>query len=207
MGKHFAVHAAHRHDIIPAGTVRLETNMRTYGATWTKATAIENLDEDKTHATFFKLVQDAFVPFEFAEGPSPVARCAIPPRFLAEYAAHLVDNELTDLVALEVGDFAKCNEKSSEGTAELEIQWGNNDAFTINVPVSILTEAITELIPTGWNTNSARLGNSDADPPAGTHYAKVTTPKDTHKVFVDSADPVTEELLFQKLAEGGFIKA
>jgi hypothetical protein len=35
--------------------VRIEANMRTNRATWTKATTIENLDDGNMYAMFFKL--------------------------------------------------------------------------------------------------------------------------------------------------------
>ena len=78
------------------------------GSTWTKPIAIESLDASKRHATLFKVGQDGSVPFEFAEGPSPLDVTMIPAASSPLFASYIVKHELADLTILEVGDFTKC---------------------------------------------------------------------------------------------------
>ena len=214
MGQYFGIHSAHRHDKIPLGTVRLERDLGIGESTWTKATAIEDVDLNNIHATAFKLAHNALVAFEFAEGPSPTAGTHIPPQFLGDIATYLDENDIANQVVLEVKDFAKRDAKDFEPTAEIEIQWGKTEAFTVVLPISTRAEAsqgIATLTPTGWNLCHVPLGTtpSDPDPPAGEHYEKVVVgpKKDTHKVIYTSSAPVTPDLLCQALAELGFIKA
>ncbi|KAH7108606.1 hypothetical protein B0J13DRAFT_490265 [Dactylonectria estremocensis] len=214
MGQYFGVHSAHRHDKIPIGTVRLERDLGIEESTWTKATAIENVDLGNIHATAFKLTQNALVAFEFAEGPSPTAGINITPQFLGDIATYLAKNDITNQVVLEVKDFAKRDAKGFEPTAEIEIQWGKTEAFTVVLPISARAEAsrgIATLTPTGWNLRHVATGTapSDPEPPAGEHYERVVVgpKKDTHKVIYTSNAPVTPNLLRQALAELGFIKA
>ena len=54
IGHHFGIHAAHRHDAIPVGSVRFQADMGTSGFSWTKPIAIESPDASKMYATFFK---------------------------------------------------------------------------------------------------------------------------------------------------------
>lgn len=75
MGDLFGVHSLYRHDAVPGTTIRLEAAAPGIdGMNWTRATPIdvELLAQDKIHATFFKVEDNTLVPFEFAEGPSPL---------------------------------------------------------------------------------------------------------------------------------------
>jgi hypothetical protein len=203
MGDHFGVHAAHRHDAIPVGTVRLEADIGINGFTLTKPTSIESADASKMHATLFKVGQDGLVPFEFTEGPSPLDVTKVPAAFLAEFAAYIAKHELADLIVLEVGDFTKCAGIDSKSKAEIEVQWGENTPFTVVVPTAFLKPGAGDLIGTGWNVPGAVEPDGEPDP--GTHWLKVDRPKDTHKVYVDSVEPVTPELLVKALGEQGII--
>ncbi|KAF7419355.1 hypothetical protein PC9H_001942 [Pleurotus ostreatus] len=192
MSHFFGIHSAHRHGMLPNDTVRLEEDMGINGLTWNRATDIHNLNTRDIHTTFFKVNEAGLAPFEFAAGPSPVAGEEIPSEFLSEFATYVKDKGLTGLVSLEVGNFAAGQVK----TAELEIQWGDKELLTVTVPVPALINAGMELVPTGWN-----LSPRDA----GTHWAKLTKPVNTHRVFFDSTESVTPELLFVKLMEMGLI--
>ncbi|KAK7394033.1 hypothetical protein QQX98_013182 [Neonectria punicea] len=215
MGQYFGVHSAHRHDKIPFGTVRLKRDLGIEESTWTNATAIENVNLDNIHATAFKLTQNTLVAFEFAEGPSPTSGITITPQFLGDIVTYLAENDITNQVVLEVKDFTKRDAKGFEPTAEIEIQWGKKESFTVVLPISARAEAsrgIATLTPTGWNLRHVAPGTAPSDPepePAGEHYEKVVVgpKKDTHKVIYTSNAPVTPELLRQALAELGFIKA
>jgi len=199
MGDHIGIHAAHRHDSIPPGTVRFEADMGINGFTWTKPTAIETPDASKMHATFFKVDQGSLVPFEFAEGPSPVDVTKIPAGFLPEFAGYLAKHDLTNVIAMQVGDFAKRDGADPKSTAEVEINWGQDLRFTVVVPTSILKAGTEKLIPTGWNVPAA--GDPEGEPPAGEHWNPVTTPKNTHKVHVDGIQPLTPDTLIKALVE------
>lgn len=198
VGHFFGIHSAHRHGVLPNATVRLEEDMGINGITWNRATDIHNLNTRDIHATFFKVNEAGLVPFEFAAGPSPVAGKEIPSEFLSEFATYVKDKELTGLVSLEVGNFSAGQVK----TAELEIQWGDKELFTVTMPVPALVNAGMELVPTRWNLSPRDAGNK---PDPGTHWAKVTKPVNTHRVFFDSTESVTPELLFVKLTEMGLI--
>ena len=205
MGDHIGIHAAHRHDVIPAGTVRFEADMGIDGFTWTKPTAIETPDASKMHATFFKVGQDGLVPFEFAEGPSPVDVTKIPAEFIPEFAGYLTKHDLTNVIAMQVGDFAKRDGVDPKSTAEVEIHWGQDLRFTVVMPTSVLKAGIEKLVATGWNVPAA--GDPEGDPPKGQHWLPVTSPKNTHKVYVDDIEPLTPDALIQVLVEQEVIVA
>lgn len=175
------------------------------GFTWNRACAIKNLDDTEIHATFFKVSEMGLVPFEFAEGPSPVAGSEITVEFLSELATYLIGNRLTDLMALEVGNFAISQAK----TAELDIQWGTAESFTVVIPFFVLPDELADLVPTGWNVTRSGVGEvpcaPNREPDAGTTWAAVIKPKNTHKVFVNSTSRVTPGLLTTKLVDMGII--
>ncbi|KAL8739643.1 MAG: hypothetical protein Q9190_007572 [Brigantiaea leucoxantha] len=105
MGDLFGVHSLHRHDAVPEMTIRLEATAPGIASmNWTRATPIndELLAQDKIHATFFKVQGNTLVPFEFAEGPSPLKDQDISPQLLIDVAKYLSENDLTDLIAIEV---------------------------------------------------------------------------------------------------------
>ena len=113
--------------------------MGTNGFTWNRAAMVgDRVNANSMHATFFKVDAHGLAPFEFAKGPSPIDKnnINIPPEFVTEFAMYLIANELTSLMALEVGDFA--HRDPDVKTAELEVQWGDTAPFTIVVPVSFL---------------------------------------------------------------------
>lgn len=188
MGAYFRVHSAHSHGTIPDGTVRLEADMGTNGMKWNRATAIENLAANQMRPTIFKLAGKKWIPVEFAKGP-------------------------TDLMVLEVGDFAKDGDMGSEKVAELEIQWGSAETLTVVVPVHLLADrALVHLIPTGWNVKANAIGSGSAahdpeQPDPGTYWVSLTRPQNTHKVFFGSAETVTAQLPAEKLVEMGFISS
>lgn len=158
MGDNFRIHSLHRHTKLPANTIRLETDAGKMGYTWANATSIDRVDLDRVHPTFFKLDEGSWVAFEFAEGPLPIASEAITEDFLSQVTGYMVNNELCDMLALELGQFAKCRAKKDLATTEIEVQWGDSgEAFTICVPVKDLADSggkehhQQRLVPTGWN--------------------------------------------------------
>ncbi|KIY52328.1 hypothetical protein FISHEDRAFT_35476, partial [Fistulina hepatica ATCC 64428] len=203
MGDVFGIHALHSHCALPVGTVRLESNVSLKGLTWTKATVIEKPDADNMHATFFKFNEDSVVTFEFAEGPSPFNMAKIPAEFISNIGSFLVKHDLTNIIALEVGNFAKSDGVEPEPTAEIEVQWGQDIPFTVVVPTSVLKQGVDNLIPTGWHVPAT--GVPDGKPPAGEHWNKVITPKETHKVHYDGIEPLTPANLVKMLVEQDII--
>ena len=203
MGDVFGIHALHSHGALPVGTVRLESNVGLKGLTWTKATVVEKPDADNMHATFFKFSEDGVVPFEFAEGPSPLDMGRIPAEFIPKIGTYLAEHDLTNVITLQVGNFAKPDGVEPELTGEIELQWGQDILFTVVVPTSILKQGVESLIPTGWHVPAT--GVPDGEPPAGEHWNKVITPKETHKVHYDGAEPLIPDTLVKVLVEQGII--
>lgn len=122
MGDKFRIHSLHRHTMLPNNSIRFETVAGETGYKWANATPIEDVDLNKAHPTFFKLHDGRLVPFEFAEGPLPIAIETIPEAFFVEFATYVAQNKLADMVALELGDFADCRRRKDSVTAEIEVQ-------------------------------------------------------------------------------------
>ncbi|KAL6814032.1 hypothetical protein V8C40DRAFT_283138 [Trichoderma camerunense] len=205
MGHVVRAHSAHRHAIIPDGTVRLDTAMGVHGFTWNRATEIKVLDVNKIHATFFKITENGLVPIEFAAGPSPIAKADISAEFVAQFATYIMDNGLDSLIALEIGNFAKL----PTTMAEMEIQWDTEEPFTLNLPASVINVDVMELIPTSWNVKANNQesvpSGSDSNPRPGTYYAAVIRPVNTHKVFFSGRGPLVPENVTKTLVEMGLL--
>ena len=220
MGDNFRIHSLHRHTKLPANTIRLETDAGKTGYTWANATSIDRVDLGRIHPTFFKLHEGRWVAFEFVEGPLPIAAEAITEDLLNQVAVYMVDNGLGDVLALELGQFAKCRAKKDLATTEIEVQWGDGgEPFTICVPVKDLADAggkehhyQQRQVPTGWNVPVRDGGgprDSSPDKPApGTHWNGSTKADGTktHKVHVDSTEPVTPELAVRELVRMGHLR-
>jgi len=218
MGDNFRLHSLHRHTLLPDHTIRLETDAGKTGYKWAKATPIKDVDQIKLHPTFFKFHDGAWVPFEFAEGPLPINVDVIPAGFFSEVAAYLVQNQLTDMIALELGHFTNCRRQEDSATAEIEVQWGEGgEPFTLSVSAKDLVDVDGKehrLVPTGWNVTVSSGGPRDPDPapPAGTYYneAKKSDGSVTHKVHVRggnrSSKDVTAEQVVQELVGMGIIR-
>lgn len=141
------------------------------GVSWARTAQVDRFDRGKLYATAFELSQNALVPLEFAEGPSPVDLTKIPLEFLAEFANSLTENHITNELVL-----AKRDAKGLQSTAEVETQWGETLPFTVVMPVSLLIDD-TNLIVTGWNT-SLSVPVQKSEPAAGEHWDPiVSSPK------------------------------
>ncbi|KAG6863311.1 hypothetical protein C0991_006798 [Blastosporella zonata] len=197
MGDVFAIHSLHSHGALPVGTIRLESNVGLKGLTWTKATVIEKPDADNMHATFFKFNEDSVIPFEFAEGPSPFDMAKIPAQFISDIGTYLVKHNLTNVIALQVGNFSKSDGVEPEPTAEIEVQWGQDMPFTVVVPTSVLKQGFDSLIPTGWHVPATGVPDK---PPSGEHWNKVLN-VNTHKVHYSGIEPLTPAMLVKVLVE------
>ena len=181
---------------------------------WNRATPTTEglLAKDEIHATFFKVEGDTLVAFEFAKGLSPFKGQKLPPQFLTDVIAYFIKHDLTNLIAIEVGDFTKARVMDAVPTGELEVVWGSTEEkFTVVVSLDRIVEGVVEPVPTGWNVKDGSPKSMDAEPPAGQSWAKaVVGTKETHKVFVSkshNAETVTPELLNKVLVDLGLIKA
>ncbi|WVO16390.1 hypothetical protein L204_104065 [Cryptococcus depauperatus] len=205
MANFFAVHSLHNHGAIPDKTIRLEAGLPGFdGITWNRATDInDQLLAQKTHPTLFRVNGADVVAIEFAEGPSPIEASAIPTAFMVAMVKYLTENGLTDLIAIQLGDFTKAGAKR---TSELEVVWGAKETLTVVLPFEQMVETALNPVPTGWN---ARDIITHPDPPAGEHWneAKKSDGTITHKVHVDSTEPITPEKLMEALTTLGYCKA
>ncbi|KXJ89676.1 hypothetical protein Micbo1qcDRAFT_212099 [Microdochium bolleyi] len=216
MGNVFGIHSLHRHDKVPEKTIRLEADVPGVpNMKWNRATAIDKalLTGDNMHATFFKVEGDSLVAFEFAEGASPLNGKDVPCQFIADMVRYLTEHTLTNVIAIEVGDYSKVRGTDTVASGELEVVWGpTQERFTVVVPLDHIVEGAVNPVLTGWNVKDGTLENVDADPPAGQVWAEaVVGTKKTHKVFINKSHgdegDVTPELLQKALVDMGVIAA
>ncbi|KAM3456696.1 hypothetical protein MY3296_001651 [Beauveria thailandica] len=182
MGGLFGVHSLHRHDAVPDKTIRLESGAPGIdGMSWTRATAITSdlLAPDKIHANFFKVQGSAIIPFEFSK----------------------------DLIAIEVKDFTKKSNGDDRRTSELDIVWGTAETLTLILPFNRMIEKVTNPVPTGWSMQYCNPEADPSQPGPGEHWNQATKSNGsvTHKVHVDSAEPISAELLYASLVEQGYV--
>ncbi|KAL9030820.1 MAG: hypothetical protein Q9196_001095 [Gyalolechia fulgens] len=164
MGDYFGVHSLHRHDEVPGKTVRLEADLPSVPSMkWTRATpnTKELLVKDKMRPTFFKVEGDSLVAFEFAMGPSPFSRQKLSHQFITDVY------DLTNLIALELGDFTEARAMNQVPTGELEVVWGSIEKFTVSLPLNRMREGVVKPVFTGWNVKDDHPENVDSEPPAG----------------------------------------
>lgn len=221
MGDNFRIHSLHRHTMLPNGTIRLETDAGKTGYKWANAMPITDVDLAQVHPTFFKFHDGALVPFEFAQGPLPVAVDAIPAAFLSEFVQYLVQHQLADMIALELGSFASCRRQKDSATAEIEVQWGDGgEPFTLCVSAKEVLGVDgkeSRLIPTGWNVPATNPSGvqmpAPETPDPGTYWqSKTVKGVQTHMVFVgggngrNSSNLVTPELVVKELVGMGIIR-
>ncbi|KAJ0160639.1 hypothetical protein CTA2_7606 [Colletotrichum tanaceti] len=207
MGGLFGVHSLHRHDAVPEKMIRLEAAAPGIdGMNWTRATPItgELLTEEEIHATFFKVQDGTLIPFEFAKGPSPLKNHKISPQFIIEIAKYLFEHDLTDLISIEVKDFTKACAGDEKRTSELDVVWGTTESLTVVLPFSRMVYGVTNPVPTGWSVQDY----SPAEGPGPGEHWNESTKSDgtkTHKVHVDSVEPITPKLLNDALVNLGYI--
>ncbi|KAF2222754.1 hypothetical protein BDZ85DRAFT_250611 [Elsinoe ampelina] len=208
MADHFGVHSLHNHGPIPEKTICLETDLPGYeNIKWNRSTPVtDQLLTQKIHPTLFRVNGADVIPFEFALGPSPIDASAIPKAFVADLVEYLTENDLTDLIAIQLGDFTKAG--AAEGiqrTSELEVDWGAKETLTVILPFERMVDAALNPVPTGWN---AANDIEHSSPPAGEHWneSKKADGSVTHKVHVDSTEAITPANLMQALIRVGYCK-
>jgi hypothetical protein len=193
----FGFHRVHRHDIIPNDTVRLESDLGIVPGKWNRATPTESLDLSNIHPVVMKFFpeQEELVPYELAEGPSPVTMTAEVDEFVKDFTGYLIKHNLSEHFALEVIDPAKAGQPV-ECKAELEVV----DVGTVVLPMSMMVSK-DSIVATGWPSPLQPTDGEGDDPPPGTTYAKKVT--GTHQVFtnnqVDAAEKLVDELVRQNI--------
>lgn len=217
MDLYFGIHSLHRHGSIPDKTIRLETDLELPGGNmggsfkWNRATPItDQLLAQQTHATLIKVEGTGLVPVEFAPGPPPIPADSIPGKFVVDMVGYLRDHGLTDLIAIQFGNF-----DGAGRTSELEVDWpitGEDvEQLTVVLPFDRMVKEHSTPVPTGWNARgiAGPDAGSDADPPAGEHWNKSTKPGGavTHKVHYDSIEPLSPDNLVAGLVRLGYLKA
>jgi len=195
----FGFHLVHRHDPIPDGTVRLESSLVVVPGKWNRATPTKSLDLNNMHPVVIKYFpgKEELIPYELAEGPSPVAMTAKVDAFVKDFTGYLAEHNLSEKFALEVVDPAKAGQPVG-CNAELEVV----DVGTVVLPVSMMVSK-DFTIATGWPSLLQPADGEGDDPPAGTYYLK--TDHGTHKV-IPKANSMTAEGLIAELVSQGHIK-
>jgi hypothetical protein len=178
---------------------------------WTRATPIadELLAQDKIHATFYKVEDKVLVPFEFAAGPSPLKGREIPQQFIRDVARYLFEHDLTNLIAIEVGDFTKAPGEGPKRTSELEVVWNWGEKLTVTLPYDKMVEGVTNPVPTGWQVQDQDQNPEEPEGPGPNEHWNESTKPDgtkTHKVHVGNSSSITPQLLNNALVQQGIIK-
>ncbi|KAK2596799.1 hypothetical protein QQS21_006128 [Conoideocrella luteorostrata] len=206
LGDLFGVHSLHRHDAVAEKTICLDAAAPGIdGINWTRATPIDSelLAQDKIHATF-KVQGSTLIPFEFAEGPSPLKGQNIPPQFIFKVAKYLSEHDLTDLISIEVKDFTKACAGDDKRSSELDVVWGTTEALTVVLPFDRMVKGVTNPVPMGWNPQGYNP-ESDSDGPGPGEHWNESTKSDGTKTHVDRDEPISPELLYDSLVNQGYV--
>ncbi|KAI3390391.1 hypothetical protein diail_9821, partial [Diaporthe ilicicola] len=194
-----AVHLLHSHEPLKPGEVKLENKLETVPGKWMRPVTTASLDPASIHGLAFKVELKGgknetlcLTPYEFAKGPSPVAKddntvldCMM---VLANY---IIQRDLADVFALQ---FVERDGLAAIPTAEIEI--GGLGTITLPQPM----QKIGRLVPVSWPNPTDPKGHPDGPGP-GEHWNTSTRPDGTktHKVHVDNVD--TEEGVLDSLAK------
>ena len=143
----------------------------------------------------------------FAEGPSPLKEQNIPPQLISDVAKYLSENDLTDLISIDVKDFAKPCAGGDKRTSELDVVWGTTESLTVVLPFDWMVKGVTNPVPTGWNVRDYNPASDPSGPGPGEHWNEATKPDGTktHKVHVDSVEATSPKLLHDSLVEQGYV--
>jgi hypothetical protein len=70
-----------------------------------------------------------------------------------------------------------------------------------------MVKGVTNPVPTGWNPRDYNPESDPEGPGPGEHWNESTKPDGTktHKVHVDSVEPISPELLYDSLVKQGYI--
>ncbi|KAH6712139.1 hypothetical protein BKA61DRAFT_675935 [Leptodontidium sp. MPI-SDFR-AT-0119] len=193
-----AVHLLHSHEPLKPGEVKLENKLETVPGTWMRPVPAASLDPSSIHGIAFKIELKnetlCLIPYEFAKGPSPVAKDdKTVLDFMTELANYIIQRGLTDVFALQ---FVELGGLAAIPTAEIEV----GGLGTITLPQSM--QKIGRLVPVSWPNPADPTAHPDGPGP-GEHWNEATKSDGTktHKVHVDNAK--TEEGVLESLAKMG----
>jgi len=198
-----AVHLLHSHEPLKPGEVKLENKLETSPGKWMRPVPAASLDPASIHGLAFKIDPKGgenetlyLIPYEFAKGPSPVAKddkkvldC------MTELANYIFQRGLADVFALQ---FVERDGLAAIPTAEIEV----GGLGTITLPQSM--QKIGSLVPVSWPNPADPMAHPDGPGP-GEHWNAATKPDGTksHKVHVDNIE--TEEGVLESLAKMGIL--
>ncbi|KAH7363936.1 hypothetical protein BKA65DRAFT_125090 [Rhexocercosporidium sp. MPI-PUGE-AT-0058] len=201
MAGKLAIHLLHSHEPLKPGEVKLENKLETVPGTWMRPVPAASLDPSSIHGMAFKIELKGgenktlcLIPYEFAKGPSPVAKddntvldC------MTELANYIIQRGLADVFALQ---FVELGGLAAIPTAEIEV----GGLGTITLPQSM--QKIGRLVPVSWPKPADPTAHPDGPGP-GEHWNEATKSDGTktHKVHVDNAK--TEEGVLESLAKMG----
>jgi len=190
------IHLLHKHDDLPKGQIKLETKMQTIAGKWGRPASIGSLDLGKIHGVVFKFVpeENILIPYEFAMGPSPVARSNMVESCIKVILGYVAGNDLANVIALEL--LEPVNDSQPMGPAA-EIEVGEHG--TIVLPKAMV-DAV-EFIPTGWPDVTLNYDPDSKSRPQ-TEWARLR-PEDNHKVYTRQVE--NEKQLLDELALQGIL--
>jgi hypothetical protein len=196
-----AVHLLHSHEPLKPSEIKLENKLAAVPGKWMRPVPAASLDPTSLHGLAFKIKLKGgenktfcLIPYEFAQGKSPVAEddkealgCII------QLANTIIRRGLADVFALQ---FIERDGVAAIPTAEIEVQ----GLGTITLPQSM--QKIGTLVPVSWPNPAGPTVHPDGPGP-GEHWNESTKPDGTktHKVHVNSLQ--TEEGVLKSLAEVG----
>jgi hypothetical protein len=107
LGHLVGVHNLHRHDRLPADTVRVEKDLGHIlaGARMTPPVPLDGLDLGNTRALTYHVEGNKLVPFEFGEGQNSAPTGVITTEFMDEFTKFVAERGLAEVFAVEIGDF------------------------------------------------------------------------------------------------------
>ncbi|KAK7422452.1 hypothetical protein QQZ08_009504 [Neonectria magnoliae] len=185
------VHNLHRHDPLPADTVRVEKDVGHIlaGARMTPPVPLDGLDLGNTRALTYYVSGNNLIPFEFREGQNSASAGVMNlTKFVAERG-------LTELFAIEIGDFTT---RPRQVFKEVEIA----NFGTIVVPSKTLALSGPSL-ETAWDARGYNEETSDND---GSTVHQYMANKQSHKVFTNKFSQGPKAII-DDLFEQGVLKA
>ncbi len=188
-----AVHRLHRHDLLPAGAVRLESDIGNVlpGAKLTSPAPFAGLDLTRLRALTYRVEGNNLVPYEFAEGEGLASAGTLTPEFVAEFTGLIGEKGLAGIFALEIGEFTinprqRYTEIEIDGIGTLVAP---RDSIALSGPSTV----------TSWDVRGYNPENSDND--GSTCYQAIAN-KNTHKVFTNSLDKSSRSVIGDLVNQG-----
>ncbi|KAG8420707.1 hypothetical protein J3458_002640 [Metarhizium acridum] len=191
LGK-FSFHLVHRHEPITGDAIRLESSLGILNGKWNKTVLIDSINLGNIHGVVFKFfsAENRFVPYEFAQGPSPIRSGDVDGVFLQEFTSYLIGHNLANILALDIVHSGP-DGQADECTADI----GVDRLGTVILPKTAVNAR--EFLPTGW---PGLLQPDDSNPPAGQAWANKVD--EFHKVFINKPIGTARELVDELVSPG-----